>query len=118
MIHDNNREYVDAWHSAGGLKVTESQGLEIRGNDVRRNDGPGIWTDLDVRDAVIAGNVVLDSMRSGIEIELSTDVITVDNVKGEIVHMDSNALTLQIEGARVVIPLSKLTNEQIEIHQP
>ena len=46
------------------------------------------------------------------------DVITVDNVKGEIVHMDSNALTLQIEGARVVIPLSKLTNEKIEIHQP
>ncbi|MEM1334615.1 MAG: right-handed parallel beta-helix repeat-containing protein, partial [Actinomycetota bacterium] len=80
IIHDNNREYFDAWHSAGGLKVTESERLEIRGNDVRRNDGPGIWTDLDVIDAVIADNVVVDSMRSGIEVELSWDVVVVDNI--------------------------------------
>ncbi len=44
------------------------------------------------------------------------DVITVDGVKGEIIHMDSNALTLQTENTRVIVPLSRLTNEKIEIH--
>jgi len=80
VVHRNNREFFDPWHSAGGMKLTEVDRVEIRGNDVRDNDGPGIWTDLDVRNAVIAGNLVTGSYRSGIEIELSNGVIVVDNV--------------------------------------
>lgn len=44
------------------------------------------------------------------------DVISVDDLKGEIIYMDSNALTLQTEDAKVIVPLSILTNEKIKIH--
>ncbi len=43
------------------------------------------------------------------------DVISVSGVKGEIIFMDSNSLILQTETSRVIIPLSMLTNEKIEI---
>lgn len=43
------------------------------------------------------------------------DVISVNGTKGEIVFIDNNALTLQTENSRVIIPLSMLTKGEVEI---
>jgi nitrous oxidase accessory protein NosD len=76
----NNREDFDAWHAAGGVKITESTGITMTDSHVADNRGPGIWTDLDASRVRLARNYVHDNMRSGIELELSFDAIVVDNV--------------------------------------
>ena len=43
------------------------------------------------------------------------DVISVNGVKGEVIFMDSNALTLQTENSKVIVPLSILSKGQVEI---
>jgi parallel beta-helix repeat protein len=79
-VTGNNREGFDAKHSAGGIKVTDSQRLLIESSVVSDNAGPGIWTDLDVTDSVIKSSVAERNGRSGIEIELSENVVVFGNV--------------------------------------
>ncbi len=43
------------------------------------------------------------------------DVIKVNGVRGEIIHMDNNSLTLQSEESKVIIPLSILSKGQVEV---
>ncbi len=43
------------------------------------------------------------------------DVISINGVKGEIIRMDNNSLTLQSENSKVIIPLSILSKGQVEI---
>ena len=76
----NNAERFDAKHSAGGMKVTDSSGLLVERSIVSDNLGPGVWTDLDVVGAVVRSSRMERNSRSGIEIELSSDVVVVDNV--------------------------------------
>jgi parallel beta-helix repeat protein len=79
-IVGNNKAGFDARHSAGGIKVTTSTGITIRNNEVSRNGGPGIWTDLSARWVTISYNRVEQNGRSGIEVELSSDVNVASNV--------------------------------------
>ncbi len=79
-IVGNNKAGFDQWHSAGGLKVTESTNATIRGNNVSRNAGPGIWTDLSVTWSTISYNQVEGNGRSGIQVELSSNINVVSNV--------------------------------------
>lgn len=44
------------------------------------------------------------------------DTITIDGVKGELVEMDNTSFSLKTENAKVVFPLSKLTEKGIEVH--
>jgi len=44
------------------------------------------------------------------------DYITIDNMSGEIMEIDSTAVTLFSEGKRIIIPLSKFTQENVTIH--
>lgn len=76
----NNRAGFDDFHSAGGIKITESSGITVRDSDVSYNDGPGIWVDLDVEFVTVIGNLVEHNRRAGIEIELSANVEVLDNV--------------------------------------
>ena len=79
-ITNNNRELFDPRWAAGGIKVTTSDQFSITGSVVDDNQGPAIWIDLDVTNVTIAGNVVRDNLRSGLMLELSSDIIAVDNV--------------------------------------
>lgn len=45
------------------------------------------------------------------------DEITIENVKGRIIAMDSTSITLQADDARIIIPLSKFTSEKVMIHE-
>jgi len=44
------------------------------------------------------------------------DTITFEGEKGQITNIDRSTLTIQAEGKKVVFPLSKLTNQKVEIH--
>lgn len=44
------------------------------------------------------------------------DTITINGVKGQIKEMDSNSFVLQAEKSKIVYPLSKLSEKEIEIH--
>lgn len=79
-IVGNNKSGFDPRHSAGGLKVTASTGITVRDNEVSRNGGPGIWTDLATRYITISHNHVEANGRSGIEVELSHFVNVVNNI--------------------------------------
>jgi hypothetical protein len=79
-IIGNNKSGFDARHSAGGVKITRSTGVTVRHNDVSRNGGPGIWTDLDAQWITVSFNRVETNGRSGIEIELSQNVNVVSNL--------------------------------------
>jgi hypothetical protein len=43
------------------------------------------------------------------------DIISLDNVKGEVVAIDGSSLTLDTGKSTVIIPLNKLTTEKVEI---
>ena len=45
------------------------------------------------------------------------DVIQIEGIKGEIIEIDNSSFVLSAEGRRVIIPLSKLTTEKIEIFE-
>jgi len=44
------------------------------------------------------------------------DTITFEGEKGQITNIDRSTLTIQGEGKKIVFPLSKLTNQKVEIH--
>lgn len=44
------------------------------------------------------------------------DVVTIEGVKGEIVEMDSTSVIIKTENSHVVIPLNKLLNQSVEVH--
>jgi len=44
------------------------------------------------------------------------DYITIDNNSGEIIDMDSSSITLFSDQKRIIIPLSKFTQENVTIH--
>ena len=74
---------IQAWE-AGGLKAALAEGLVLQDNVVERNDGPGLWCDIDCRDITIRGNRVTGNSRAGIHFEISdgadiTDNVVVDN---------------------------------------
>lgn len=43
------------------------------------------------------------------------DTISVEGVKGEVIDIDSASITLRAEGKKIIVPLSKLTSEKIEV---
>ncbi len=86
-VRGNNRERFDAFHSAGGIKVTETSGFVVQRSSIVDNAGPGVWTDLDTHDVVVASNLITGNTRSGVEIELSQRVVVADNT----VHSNGEA---------------------------
>ncbi len=79
-VRSNNTRGYDPFHSAGGMKFTNSLGIAVIDNDVSHNAGPGIWTDLYTVYVTIGKNLVQSNQRAGIEIELSSFVNVVSNV--------------------------------------
>ncbi len=78
-IVGNNLAGFDPFHSAAGLKVTQTTGLTVRNSHVAYNNGPGVWTDIDSRNINVVRNLVESNQRSGIEIELSSNTVVAGN---------------------------------------
>ncbi len=45
------------------------------------------------------------------------DLISIEGITGEIIDIDNNSLILQAESKRVIVPLKKLSAENVEIHE-
>lgn len=45
------------------------------------------------------------------------DIIGIDGMKGRVIEVDNNSFTLQSEDRKIVIPLSKLSSENIEVYE-
>ncbi len=44
------------------------------------------------------------------------DLVTFDGVKGQIIDIDNSSIILKTDSSKVIIPLSKMAEEKIEIH--
>ena len=79
IAYNNLAGFTWEWE-AGGVKITNSTGVVLRGNFVHDNVGPGLWADLDTLDTTYEGNTVLDNTGPGIFHEISGAAIVRDNV--------------------------------------
>ena len=79
-IWSNNIYGFDYTWEAGGVKIALSDGVTFRGNHVHDNIGPGLWCDIDCRDAVYDGNLVENNQDIGIFHEISFKAVIRNNV--------------------------------------
>ncbi|WP_066475769.1 right-handed parallel beta-helix repeat-containing protein [Bosea sp. WAO] len=79
-ISRNNRHGFDPSWDAGGIKVTVSQNVTFRNNDVHENDGPGLWCDERCVNVTFEGNRVTRNSSAGIFFELSSKAVIRNNV--------------------------------------
>jgi hypothetical protein len=70
IIGNNYAGYNYGWE-AGGTKFTNTTNLKISRNYVYRNHGPGLWTDINNKDALIEANLVEENDDAGIFHEIS-----------------------------------------------
>jgi parallel beta-helix repeat protein len=94
-LEGNNAERFDPTQTGGAVKVTRSKGLRFTGNQLLRNQGKGFWTDQSSYDITITTNLIRNTLRHGIHVELSAEVIIADNVVSDsgdrgIAVMESN----------------------------
>jgi len=80
VIARNNRAGFDPTWEGGGIKLVLSAGVVVRHNCVFDNDGSGIWTDIGIHDAHVAGNRVFGNRRPGIHHEVSGSARILDNL--------------------------------------
>jgi hypothetical protein len=72
-----NRVYNNGWMDAcaggecGGIKISNVLNAVVENNQLRNNDGDGIWTDAGSGGVIILHNAVSDSTQEGIRIEVS-----------------------------------------------
>jgi hypothetical protein len=76
----NNSERFITWSAAGGVKVTDSTGVVMRGNVADDNWGHGIWYDSFSHDATVVRNVVRRNASAGIFFEMSHGALIAGNV--------------------------------------
>lgn len=79
-IFGNNRSGFDPSWDAGGIKVTVSQNVIFRNNNVHHNDGPGLWCDESCVNTTFEGNRVAYNSSAGIFFELSSKAVIRNNV--------------------------------------
>lgn len=72
IAYNNQAGFEITW-DAGGTKFALTKDITIRNNYSHHNKGPGIWTDIDVKNAVYDGNIVVFNEKHGIQHEISYD---------------------------------------------
>jgi hypothetical protein len=70
IYNNNTARYFARWEG-GGAKFVETTNLIVRGNYSHRNNGPGLWTDIDNVNALIEYNTSNDNAMMGIYHEIS-----------------------------------------------
>lgn len=80
QVAKNNTERFNPAHSAGGMKITRTGGVDIRDSSFINNNGTGLWLDESVRDFVIATSRSEDNEKHGISLEISGRGTVHDNV--------------------------------------
>ena len=71
QLFDNNRKGFGWGWEAGGMKFTHAHRVVMRRVEAARNDGPGIWFDIDNRACAVTESFVHDNVGPGIFVEIS-----------------------------------------------
>lgn len=75
VLIEDNELYANGATGTGGnrgaVKIVDTRGPVMRGNNVHDNFGRGLWLDTEVYDAIIEGNLVEDNDLEGIWLEAS-----------------------------------------------
>lgn len=77
---DNNRKGFNAGWEAGGMKFALARDTVLTRVEAARNNGPGIWFDIDNRGCVIRQCVCHDNVGHGIFIEISGAFLITNNL--------------------------------------
>jgi hypothetical protein len=80
VVSGNNSERFVTWQAAGGVKVTNSTGVVMRGNVADDNRGHGLWYDVGSHDATVIHNVTRRNASAGIFFEMSNSAMIAGNV--------------------------------------
>jgi hypothetical protein len=83
LLQDNNTERFAITHAEGGLKLTRSREVLVRGNVSRRNHGRGMWFDISCYGVRIVRNVISDNADRGLQYEISAKAVIAGNVVAE-----------------------------------
>jgi len=78
-IHHNNVSDFDPGWEAGGVKAVRMASLDAHSNNVKHNDGNGLWCDVGCRDTTFRYNRVHHNTWSGIFFEVSDGAKIHDN---------------------------------------
>ncbi|HEY3840087.1 MAG TPA: right-handed parallel beta-helix repeat-containing protein, partial [Bryobacteraceae bacterium] len=79
LLENNNVKGFSKGWEAGGIKITLSRGFKILHCRAVRNDGPGIWFDIDNRDELVENSYAADNNGAGIFIEISESAVVRKN---------------------------------------
>lgn len=74
--------YSSGWE-AGAHKFAVVSNVTIDGNEIFRNNGGGLWCDIDCNDVTISNNRVYENTSGGITYEISRNARIFDNVVWE-----------------------------------
>ncbi|GJL55208.1 MAG: hypothetical protein NPIRA02_23400 [Nitrospirales bacterium] len=76
----NNTQDFSWDFEAGGIKFLKTRNLQVIGNLAHHNVGCGLWTDIDNRSTLYAGNHVFDNARCGIYHEVGFSALIQHNL--------------------------------------
>ena len=80
VIEKNNRTgYTSPWWEFGGIKFHFFYNGLIKNNLIRDNDAHGIWLDNNFRGSRVTGNVIVNNLWSGVNVELGRGPVLIDN---------------------------------------
>lgn len=80
LITGNNTERFKPAPVSGGMKITASNDVVIRGNDISRNTTAGLWFDMSAYNTTIVGNTIDGNGRYGLLYEASEKAVISDNL--------------------------------------
>jgi len=80
IIDRNNYAGYRVDWEAGATKFANTDHLVVKSNDVEKNQGNGIWTDIDNIHVLIEGNKIFDNVNEGIRHEIGYDAIIRNNL--------------------------------------
>ena len=78
-VAGNNYANFERFWDAGGLKITKSTGVQVLNSYIHNNKAVGLWFDIDMKNVLVAGNVISENDGVGISYEISYDATIRDN---------------------------------------
>ena len=105
LVSGNNTQHFNRNPVSGGIKLTDSDNSSVTDNLSENNLGNGLWYDVSMTNATMAGNTIRDNTGNGILFEISDGAVITDNyVVGNTLTgiMAYSALDIQIWNNTVV----------------
>lgn len=99
----NNYAGFDPHWEAGGAKFLRTTGLEVNGNYVHDNEGPGLWTDWDNVNTTYENNRIEDNSGPGIMHECSYAAV----IRNNVIRRNGFAFTGWLDGSGIVVDNSE-----------